>query len=133
MKTPHCRNRSLTQAALAVAGILLTAAAFAQTPAHGRYRCYQPPDYSVMAWFDLDAAGIAVNGDAPLPLRTDAATGRIDLPRGALPPYRHGLYFLPGVAGGDAERVTIVLARSADLRPGRPAWEKQPRCYLTTH
>jgi len=133
MKIPSPERRLITAAICAIAGLLLAAAASAQTPAPGRYRCYEPPGYAVIAWFDLDARGISVNGDAPRRIRFDAATGRIDLPRKALPPHRHGFYFAPGAAGGDAGRVTIVLASRADARPGQRAWAKLPRCYLTTH
>ncbi len=118
---------------LACALTLLAGSVFAQAPAQGRYRCYEPPGYGVMAWFDLSAAGIGVNGDAPQAVRIDVATGRINLPQNALPPYRHGFFFPPGAAGGDAGRATIVLARRADQRPGQPAWAGLPRCYLTTH
>ncbi len=99
----------------------------------GRYRCYEPPGYGVMAWFDLDAKGISVHGDAPQAAHIDAATGRIDLPREALLPYRHGFFFPPSAAAGDAGRATIVLAARADARPGQRAWATLPRCYLTTH
>lgn len=140
MKTPYRqRQRSaylrqlLSRATLAVTCILLVGAASAEVPAQGRYRCYQPPAYTVMAWFDLVAAGISVHGDAPQAVRIDAATGRIDLPRDALPPYRHGFFFPPGAAGGDAGRATIVLAGRADARPNKPGWVALPRCYLTTH
>ncbi len=133
MKTPRHPRRLIGYVILGVAALWLAGSAFAQAPPHGRYRCYQPPGYTVMAWFDLDAKGISVNGAAPHVVRIDAAKGRIDLPRGLLPPHRYGYYFAPGAAGGDAERVTVVLAGRADLRPGQPAWEKQPRCYLTTH
>lgn len=133
MKTPSSQRRLFALAMLAVAGLLLAGAASAQAPAQGRYRCYEPPGYAVMAWFDFSAAGIGVNGDAPQAVRIDAATGRIELPRDALPPYRHAYFFPPGAAGGNAGRATIVLARRADQRPGQPAWAKLPRCYLTTH
>ena len=86
-----------------------------------------------MAWFDLDAKGIGVHGDAPQAVRIDAATGRIDLPQDALPPYRHAYFFPPGAAGDGAGRATIVLARRVDQRPNQPAWAGLPRCYLTTH
>ena len=123
----------MAPAILAIAGLLLAGAAGAQAPAHGRYRCYGLPAYTVMAWFDLTAAGISVNGDTPRPVRVDAATGRIELPRGLLPPYRHGFFFLPGASGGDAERITIVLAARTDARPDQRVWATLPRCYLTTH
>jgi len=133
VKSPSCQRRHLTIVALAAAGFLLAGAASAQAPAPGRYRCYEPPGYTVMAWFDLDAKGIGVLGDVPQAVRIDAATGRIDLPQDVLPPYRHAYFFAPGAAGGDAGRATIVLASRADQRPGRPAWARLPRCYLTTH
>lgn len=133
MKMSSSWRRFFPLAMLAVASLLLASAAFAQAPAHGRYRCYEPPGYGVIAWFDLDAEGISIHGDAPHAVRIDAASGRLTLPRDALPPYRHGFYFPPGAAGGDAGRVTIVLASRADQRPGRPGWTRLPRCYLTTH
>lgn len=133
MKSPSRWRRLFDVVTLALASFLLTGAASGQAPANGRYRCYEPPSYGVMAWFDLDAKGISVHGDAPQVVRIDAVTGRIDLPQNTLPPYRHGFYYLPDAAGGDAGRSTIVLARRADQRPGQPAWAKLPRCYLTTH
>lgn len=134
MKTPSSQRRLFPLAMLAVASLCYAGIASAQAPAPGRYRCYEPPGYTVMAWFDLDAkGGISVHGDAPQALRIDAASGRLTLPRDALPPYRHGRYFPPGAAGGDAERVTIVLAARADARPAQRVWATLPRCYLTTH
>lgn len=133
MKSPFCQRRLFNLATLAVAGFLLAGAASAQAPAAGRYRCYELPGYTVMAWFELDIKGISIHGDAPQAVRIDAVTGRIDLPPDALPPYRQGFYFPPGAAGGDAGRATIVLASRGDLRPGQSAWARLPRCYLTTH
>jgi hypothetical protein len=112
--------------------LVLSSSSLAQH-ATGRYRCYEPPSYSVMAWFDLTAKDISVNGNDPVPIRIDAAGGRIDLPPDAIPPWRFGWPFAPGAKDGDAERVTLVLARRADQRPGNPAWVRLPRCYLTTH
>lgn len=117
---------------MALLVLLVSAGALAQVPS-GRYRCYEPPNYAVMAWFDLAPAAIAVNGDEATSLRIDHASGRIDLPPDAIPPWRLGWHFAPGAQGGDAERVTIVLARHAGQRPGTPAWGRLPRCYLTTH
>ncbi len=125
------RFSRLAVTALALAAIATTAAA--QSPPPGRYRCYQPPAYSVMAWFDLDRGRISVHGDTPQAVKFDAASGRIDLPPDALPPWRHGLHFAPGAKEGDAERYTIVLASRAEHRPGHASWARLPRCYLTTH
>ncbi len=129
MPSSPSRQRRLLACVLA----LVAGAAVAEAPAPGRYRCYEPPDYTVMAWFDLDARGISVHGDPPQAVRVDAASGRLTLPRDALPPYRHGFYFPPGAEGRDAERVTIVLAARADVRPTQRIWARLPRCYLTTH
>jgi hypothetical protein len=128
--TPYPRRR-LSWAVLL--SLVLAGAAMAQSPPPGRYRCYQPPAYTVMAWFDLAAGRISVHGDTPQPVRIDAATGRIELPPDALPPWRHGIHFAPGAKEGDAERFTIVLASRAEHRPGHPSWARLPRCYLTTH
>ena len=113
--------------------VFLAGSALAQAPVPGRYRCYEPPAYAVMAWFDLTPGEIAINGDAPLPIRIDTVTGGFDLPPGAIPPWRRGVGFAPGAKHGDAERVTIVLASRPEHRPGHAAWARLPRCYLTTH
>lgn len=121
---------------LTIAPILIAAiagSALAQAPVPGRYRCYQPPAYTVMAWFDLTTGAIAINGDSPLPVRFDSGNEGFELPPGAIPPWRRGIGFAPGAKGGDAERVTIVLASRPDHRPGHVAWANLPRCYLTTH
>lgn len=124
-------NRPLRLATLALMVFGLAGAALAQTPPPGRWRCYQPPSYVVLAWFDLGADNIAVDGNAPLPVRFEG--GRLALPVAALPPYREGLYLPPAATQGDAERHTLVLSRT----PGRPAggrgWDALPRCYMTTH
>ena len=105
----------------------LAGAALAQIPPAGRWRCYQPPGYTVLAWFDLDAGGIAVDGNPVLPIRVEGA--RVTLPAAALPPHREALYLPPGATQGDAERHTLVLLRT----PGQRPEPRQPRCYLTTH
>lgn len=121
---------------LAVALILLlgnAGSALAEAPPPGRYRCYQPPAYAVLAWFDLTADQIAINGDAPRPVGIDPATGRLELSPGTLPPWRHGIRFAPGAKEGDAGRETIVLVSRPEHRPGHVGWARLPRCYLTTH
>jgi hypothetical protein len=121
---------------LSIAPILLlvmVGGALADAPVPGRYRCYQPPAYTVVAWFDLSSREISVNGDSPLPIRIDSTTGHIELSPGAIPPWRYGIRFSPGAKEGDAERVTIVLASRPEHRPGHAAWARLPRCYLTTH
>lgn len=133
MRSTHLPSLRRSLVTAMSAGILLAGAAFAQAPAQGRYRCYEPPSYTVMAWFDLAGEEISVNGAAAKSVRIDTGTGRMALPHDALPPYRHGFHFAPGTKDGDAERATIVLARRADARPGQRSWATLPRCYLTTH
>lgn len=114
-------------AAVALVALGVAWAAQGQTPPPGRWRCYQPPAYTVLAWFDLTAETISVNGNEPLPVRFDA--DRIALPPTALPPYREGVHFSPGSTQGDAERQTLVLLRVPGQRPAAHL----PRCYMTTH
>ena len=129
MKPPYRRRRLLAAVLVSIAYLAVTA--FAQSPPEGRWRCYQPPDYLVLAWFDLGAGQIAVNGNPPVAVVPGEAS--LGLPAGTLPPWRHGFYLAPGSAQGDAERHTLVLAARADVpRRGR-GWERLPRCYLTTH
>jgi hypothetical protein len=127
VKSPYRGRRLL--ALVFSAGI--AGAAAAQTPPEGRWRCYQPPGYTVLAWFDLTPATIAVDGHEPLPVSFDA--GRLALPPAALPPYREGLYLPPGSVQGDAERHTLVLLRTPGQRSGGAGWARLARCYLTTH
>jgi hypothetical protein len=128
MKPPYRRRRLLSCAL-----VLLAGAAAAQTPPDGRWRCYQPPAYTVLAWFDLGGGKIAVDGNPPQPLAVDAATGRAGLPAGVLAPHREALYLAPGSAQGDAERHTLVLLRTPGQGAGGSGWARLPRCYLTTH
>ena len=123
-----CRRRLLALALTFLAG-----ASFAQTPPEGRWRCYQPPAYTVLAWFDLAGEQLAVDRNPPQPFAADAATGRLRLPAEALPPYREALYLPPGHARGDAGRHTLVLLRTPGQKPGSRGWERLPRCYMTTH
>ncbi len=112
---------------------LLAGSSLAQTPPEGRWRCYQPPDYTVLALFDLAGGQLAVDGNPPQALAIDAAAGRVGLPAGALPPHREALYLPPGSAQGDAGRHTLVLLRAPGQKAGGRGWERLPRCYLTTH
>ncbi|MBI2306249.1 MAG: hypothetical protein HYU78_03010 [Rhodocyclales bacterium] len=122
-------------ALLAAAVTLLSPAALADAgrPPQGKYRCYQPPDYAVLAWFEITADGVRIDGGDPLRFAFDAKARRIDWPTQDLAPYRHGFFFPSGTAGGDAERTTIVLARQRTAQPGQTGWDRLPRCYLTTH
>ncbi len=129
MKSPSRQRRLL--ALIFATGI--AGAALAQTPPEGRWRCYQPPGYTVLAWFDLAKGQIAVDGNAAQPFSFDAATGRASLPAGALASHREALYLPPGAKHGDAERHTLVLLRTPGQKAGSPGWARLPRCYMTTH
>lgn len=109
--------------------LCLTAQAAAQAPVPGKYRCYLPPAYEVLAWLELTEAGVRINGSDPQPYRFDEGTARFDWPGSDLAPYRHGLYFPAGAPGDDTGRTTILLTTKAGQRNG----PKLPRCYLTTH
>lgn len=122
-------------ARLLLAASLLPAAAAADpaAPPEGKYRCYQPPEYTVVAWFEITADGVGINGGEPRRFAFDARARRIDWPGTELAPYRHGFFFPAGTDGDHAERTTIVLARQRAARPGQAGWKQLPRCYLTTH
>jgi hypothetical protein len=116
-----------------LAGLLAAGTTLAQAPLPGKYRCYQPPAYTVTAWFELGEGRARIDGGDPAPFRYDAAAARIDWTTDALAPHRHGFHYPAGVPGDDAGRPTIVLAPRAPARPGQPGWARLPRCYLITH
>ena len=101
----------------------------AEAPVLGKYRCYQPPNYEVVAWLELREDVARINGDDPQPYTFDAAASRFDWPDQSLAPYRHGILFLSGMPGDDTGRTTILLT----TKPGQRSGAKLPRCYLTTH
>ncbi len=103
--------------------------------AAGRYRCYQPPTYTVTAWFDLESDGsYRLNGGAPQRFAYDPARALIRWSGGDFASRRlFGIYMPPGKPGADEDRVTIVLSKRADMRPARKGWEVLERCYLTMH
>ncbi|HEX5801588.1 MAG TPA: hypothetical protein VFY24_01080 [Azospira sp.] len=122
-------------ALLAASAALLAAPAVAADgpPPEGKYRCYQPPEYTVVAWFEITADGVGINGGDAQRFAFDARARRIDWPGTDLAPYRHGFFFPAGTDGDHAERTTVVLSRQRVARPGQPGWKQLPRCYLTTH
>jgi len=112
----------------------LAQAADAPPPA-GRYRCYQPPDYVVLSWFDLAADGTYRLQGGPV-ARYSWEPGRkivrwldgAHAKQGLV-----GIYEPPPDDDQWPRRHTIVLARRADTRPGSAGWAKLPQCYLTEH
>ena len=138
----HCgwnptKPRRLAAATL-VAGALLAGATAtaADTPLPaGRYRCYQPPAFTVTAWFDLEANGTyRVNGGKWQRYAFDAEKSLVrwsgsDFAAGQ----GYGVFIPPGGPGGEEARHTIVLSGRADARPGMSGWARLERCYMTTH
>lgn len=121
-------------AVLALAAALLPPPAdAAERPPLGKYRCYEPPDQIVFAWFEITPDGVGINGDPPRRFAFDAKARRIDWPGDDLDPYRHGIFFPRGTMDEHAERTTIVLTPRRSMRPGQSGWDTYPRCYLTTH
>lgn len=102
-------------------------------PPSGKYRCYQPPGYTVMAWFELHEGMVSVNGGDAEPYTYHPGTRRIDWPFGAFAPLHHGRFFAHGELGDETDRTTIVLLRRPETRIGKDGWGKLPRCYLTQH
>ena len=127
MKSPSFQRRLLAM----ILACGMAGAVAAPSPPAGRWRCYQPPSYTVLAWFDLAGDNIAVDGNPPAPVRFEA--GRLILPAAVLPPHGEALYLAPGSVRGDAERHTLVLLRTPGQQAGGRGWERLPRCYLTTH
>ncbi|MFC5300874.1 hypothetical protein [Azospira restricta] len=122
-------------ARLLLAASLLPAAAAADpvAPPDGKYRCYQPPEQTVVAWFEIVAGTVRIDGGEPRRFAFDARARRIDWPGAELAPYRHGFFFPVGADDEHGERTTIVLAQQRRARPGQAGWQQLPRCYLTTH
>lgn len=123
----------LTILPIAVALLSSSASADSSQPPEGKYRCYQPPEHTVFAWFEITAEGVRIDGGDPRRFAFDAAARRIDWPSADLRPYRHGIFFPAGAADDHGERTAIVLTRTRSARPGQPGWDLLPRCYLTTH
>jgi len=112
----------------------LAQAADAPPPA-GRYRCYQPPDYTVLSWFDFDSDGTYRFQGGPVARYSwEASRKVVRWLDGEHAQQRHvGIYEPPADSNQWPRRHTIVLARRADTRPGSASWAKLPQCYLTEH
>ena len=114
---------------------LLPAAAAAEAPPPGRYRCYQPPDYVVVSWFDFEADGTyRLQGGPPARYVWEAKGKRVRWLDGEHARQRLvGIYQPPPDAGKWPRRHTIVLANRDGAKPGGAGWEQLPQCYLTEH
>jgi len=104
-------------------------------PPAGRYRCYQPPDYAVLSWFDFASDGTYRLQGGPVARYSWE-------PKRKVVRWLDGEYAKQGLVGiyespPDADqwprRHTIVLAKRADTKPGSASWAKLPQCYLTEH
>lgn len=110
-------------------------AAPSASPPSGRYRCYQPPRFSVVSWFDLEADGTyRAQGAAAAPYRYDAQRRQLrwlagdHAERGWV-----GLYLPPAADGAGGIRHTIVMTSTRNLKPPAGEQDPRPQCYLTTH
>lgn len=130
-------RRNVRLLAALAAAVLLPAgpAEAADQPPVGRYRCYQPPRYSVVSWFDLEADGTyRAQGGAPVRYRYEPKGRKVvwlggdHAERGWL-----GLYLPPASDGAGGIRHTIVMSSPKNLK--LPANDRDPRtqCFLTTH
>lgn len=111
------------------------AAKAASAPPAGRYRCYQPPGYSVVSWFDLDADGTYhLLGDDPAKSRYEPATRRViwlggeHARRGWI-----GLYLPPAADSAGGIRYTIVMTTAGNLKPPANDRDRRLQCYLKTN
>jgi hypothetical protein len=105
-------------------------------PPAGRYRCYQPPGYVVLSWFDFGSDGTYRFQGGPVAHYTWESSPRsvVRWLDGEFASQRVvGIYQAPPEAGQWPRRHTIVLAKSAEAQSGSAGWEKFPQCYLTEH
>lgn len=104
-------------------------------PPAGRYRCYQPPGYTVVSWFDLEADGTYhLLGDDPAPSRYEPASRRVVWLKG-----EHarrgwiGLYLPPAADSAGGIRHTIVMTTAGNLKPPANDRDRRLQCYLKTN
>lgn len=128
-------ERAETPGKAAAAGFAKAPTGPSSAPPAGRYRCYQPPRYTVVSWFDLDANGsYRVLDHDPAPYRYESATRRVawlngdHAERGWV-----GLYLPPASDGAGGIRHTIVMTNARNLKPPKDDRDTRPQCYLTTH
>lgn len=92
----------------------------------GRYRCYQPPRYTVSAWFDLlPERSYSFQGDAPQRFSYDRERRELSWLGGELAG-RKATYQPPG-AGAAGERHAIIL------EAGEAGASTAVECFLVTH
>lgn len=104
-------------------------------PPAGRYRCYQPPRFTVVTWFDLEPDGTyQAQGASATPYRYDGPRRQLrwlagdHAERGWI-----GLYLPPAADGAGGIRHTIVMTTARNLKPPADERDSRPQCYLTTH
>ena len=121
--------------AAAPAGLAKSVQTSAGAPPAGRYRCYQPPRYTVVSWFDLETNGTyRVLDHDPAPYRYEAATRRVTWLKGDHTERGWvGLYLPPASDGAGGIRHTIVMTSAPNFKPPKDDRDTRPQCYLTTH
>lgn len=131
----RCRNLAAAFLALVPLAAAQAAADSSPSPPVGRYRCYEPPAYTVVSWFDFDADGTyRFNGGAPARYRYDAERRLVTWLDGELASGRQvGIYVAPVAGGQESSRYVIALSPRPELRPGSSGWKRLVQCYLTTH
>lgn len=130
-------RRGMAPTLTALLGLLVgdLAAAAAERPPAGRYRCYQPPSYVVIAWFDLETDGTyRLQGGPPGRYAFDPATRVVRWLDGEhAGTGQVGLYVPPAVEHATAQRHAIVMTAPKNLRPPRNDRDPRVQCLLTTH
>lgn len=104
-------------------------------PPAGRYRCYQPPAYEVLSWFDFGSDGTyRFQGGTAARYSWESKRKVVRWLDGEHAQQRLvGIYEPPADLSQWPRRHTIVLAGRDDARPGNASWAKLPQCYLTEH
>ena len=118
------------RAALLAACLPCCAVSQAAEPPAGRYRCYEPPSYSVTAWFDLLPDGrYQFQGEPAQRFSYEPGTRHIAWLAGELASsHGGGEYQAPAPGAAAGQRHTIVL-----LPLSKSAAGPRTECYLTTH
>lgn len=104
-------------------------AACADALPSGRYRCYEPPSYVVVSWFDiLPDRTYRFQGEAPARFAYEAGTRELRWREGELATSHAGATYHPPAADAPARQRHTIVLESRGESGGTPT-----ECYLTTH